>query len=239
MLKNIEILGLKTVNGGKLRATAWNTLRVTVFAEICDLRRNLRTLWRILLWLWAFPGIAKNHINLAIIKAYQLFCAVCMTGMYCALFKHSPEFTSNCPSFKRRKVSLKEAINCSPGRTGSCKEEPEICLSLFKLYPLGFMLIPPLALLTGTGHTFALKWIQGLHPTVCQGVHSQACPQWPPKAGQWHPWRVALYLPEDVTAKKFTVITVRTSDQHSNFPSILQLLKPLFYRLRAAVHIFA
>lgn len=34
------------------------------------------------------------------------------------------------------------------------------------------MLIPPLALPNGTAHGSVPKWIQGLHPTICQGAYS-------------------------------------------------------------------
>jgi hypothetical protein len=47
-----------------------------VSAEIWNFRRNLRTLFELLLWLWAFPGIAKNDISLTIIKAHTILCTM-------------------------------------------------------------------------------------------------------------------------------------------------------------------
>lgn len=56
MPKNTEILGLKMeVSRG---ATAWFTLKAIVFAEVCNLRRNLTTLCGIL----GLPGIAKDEV---------------------------------------------------------------------------------------------------------------------------------------------------------------------------------
>lgn len=68
---------------------------------------------------------------------------------------------------------------------------------------------------------------------------SKVSPQQSHGAELWNPWRAAGHLPKDISAKEFTVITVRTGDQHSNFPSILQLSKPPSYRLRTAIHILA